>query len=94
MKHQGMAWPWLLGPFVLAHLRVYGDAGRAVSFLQPMATQLFEYGVGTIGELFEGETSFAPRGNVADARSVAEVLRAWCACHEAGLGAARAAANA
>ena len=84
--HQGTVWAWLLGPFVIAHLRVYRDAPRAVSFLEPMAHHLLAHGVGSISEVFDGEPPFAPRGAFAQAWSVSEILRAWRACHDAGLG--------
>jgi predicted glycogen debranching enzyme len=76
--HQGPAWGWLLGPFALAHFRVYGDREAALGFLAPMAHHLAAYGVGSIAEIFEGDPPFAPRGAIAQAWSVAETLRAWC----------------
>lgn len=75
--HQGTVWGWLLGPFVLAHLRVYGDRKRAQSFLEPLGAQISSYGLGTLGEIFDGDAPFAPRGCIAQAWTVAEVLRAW-----------------
>ncbi|MEX2491248.1 MAG: amylo-alpha-1,6-glucosidase [Nitrospirales bacterium] len=75
--HQGTVWGWLLGPFVLAHHRVYRDPGAALSYLEPMAHQLNDYGVGTLGEIFDGQPPHAPRGCIAQAWTVAEVLRAW-----------------
>jgi predicted glycogen debranching enzyme len=83
--HQGTVWGWLLGPFVLAHLRVYGDAARAFAFLEPMAHHLSAAGLGSVSEIFDGEAPFAPRGAFAQAWSVAEILRAWRACYDAGL---------
>jgi predicted glycogen debranching enzyme len=80
--HQGTVWGWLLGPFVLAHLRVYGDPARALSFLEPMARRLPTYGLGSLGEIFDGDAPFAPRGCIAQAWTVAEVLRAWLACRK------------
>jgi glycogen debranching enzyme len=62
---------------VLAHYRVYRDAGKALSFLEPMRHQLNGYGVGTLGEIFDGQPPFAPRGCIAQAWTVAETLRAW-----------------
>src|SRR5438552_1870275 len=47
--HQGTVWGWLLGPFALAHYRVYGDAEAARAFLLPMAHQPQDYGVGAPG---------------------------------------------
>jgi glycogen debranching enzyme len=75
-------WAWLLGEFALAHLRVYHDARQAASFLATMERQLKAYGLGTIGEIFEGDPPFAPRGCIAQAWSVGEILRAWVACQE------------
>lgn len=77
--HQGTVWGWLLGPFVLAHLRVYGDPARARSFLEPMADHLAARGLGTLGEIFDGDPPFRPGGCIAQAWTVAEVLRAWIA---------------
>ena len=75
--HQGTVWGWLIGPFVLAHRRVYGDAAAARSYLLPLLQHLNDHGVGSISEIFEGDAPFAPRGCTAQAWSVAEVLRAW-----------------
>jgi glycogen debranching enzyme len=76
--HQGTVWGWLLGTFALAHLRVYRDPGAAGSFLEPMARHLAAAGVGSLSEIFDGDPPFAPRGCIAQAWTVAEVLRAWC----------------
>jgi predicted glycogen debranching enzyme len=75
--HQGTVWAWLIGPFVTAHLRVYGDRQRARAFLQPLLRHLADHGVGSISEIFDGEPPFTPRGCIAQAWSVAELLRAW-----------------
>jgi predicted glycogen debranching enzyme len=75
--HQGTVWGWLLGPFVLAHLRLYNDPAGAASFLEPMAQQVKVYGIGSAGEIFDGDPPFTPRGCIAQAWTVAEVLRAW-----------------
>ena len=75
--HQGTVWGWLLGPFVLAHLRVYGDRKAAQSLLEPLGAQISSYGLGTLGEIFDGDAPFTPRGCIAQAWTVAEVLRAW-----------------
>ncbi len=76
--HQGTAWSWLLGPFALAHFRVYGDRAAALDLLTPMRHHLQDYGLGSIAEIFDGDPPFSPRGSIAQAWSVAEVLRAWC----------------
>jgi predicted glycogen debranching enzyme len=75
--HQGTVWGWLLGPFVLAHLRVYKDRQAAQSFLEPLGRQITSHGLGTLSEIFDGDAPFAPRGCIAQAWTVAEVLRAW-----------------
>jgi predicted glycogen debranching enzyme len=75
--HQGTVWPWLLGPFVEAHLRVYQDVAAARAFLVPMQGHLCRAGVGTISEIFAGDPPHAPDGCIAQAWSVAEVLRLW-----------------
>jgi predicted glycogen debranching enzyme len=75
--HQGTIWGWLLGPLALAHYRVHGDAGAARRLLLPMAHHLADGAVGTIGEIFDGDSPFRPRGCPAQAWSVAETLRAW-----------------
>jgi predicted glycogen debranching enzyme len=75
--HQGTVWGWLLGPFVLAHLRVYADRAAAMSFLEPLGKQIHSHGLGTLSEIFDGEAPFTPRGCIAQAWTVAEVLRAW-----------------
>jgi predicted glycogen debranching enzyme len=75
--HQGTVWGWLLGPFVTAHYRVYGDAALARSFLSAMEYHLSDACLGSISEIFDGDPPHTPRGCFAQAWSVAEVLRAW-----------------
>jgi glycogen debranching enzyme len=62
---------------VTAHLRVYADPEQARLFLRPLINHLADHGVGTISEIFDGDPPFTPRGCIAQAWSVAEVLRAW-----------------
>lgn len=80
--HQGTVWGWLIGPFALAHLRVYKNPRLAQDLLEPMADQLLAYGVGTLGEIFDGDPPMTPRGCIAQAWTVAEVLRAWTTLQE------------
>jgi predicted glycogen debranching enzyme len=75
--HQGTVWGWLLGPFALAHLRVYQDAGTAMSFLGPMFGHIRDAGLGTASEIFDGDAPFTPNGCIAQAWTVGETLRAW-----------------
>ncbi|MBN3910956.1 MAG: glycogen debranching enzyme N-terminal domain-containing protein [Nostoc sp. NMS1] len=77
--HQGTVWGWLLGPFVLAHLRVYKNPEQARQFLEPMANHLTAHGLGSLSEIFDGDAPMTPRGCIAQAWTVAEVLRAWFA---------------
>jgi predicted glycogen debranching enzyme len=75
--HQGTVWGWLLGPFALAHLRVYRDVAAAMSFLEPMFAHIQAAGLGTASEIFDGEPPFTPNGCIAQAWTVGETLRAW-----------------
>jgi predicted glycogen debranching enzyme len=75
--HQGTVWGWLLGPYALAHHRVYGDAAAARALLEPLVDHLGAHGVGSIAEIFDGAPPHLPRGCPAQAWSVAETLRAW-----------------
>ena len=74
--HQGTVWAWLIGPFIDAWLRVHPqDKKIARGFLEGFDAHLAEAGVGSISEIFDAETPFTPRGCIAQAWSVAEVLR-------------------
>jgi predicted glycogen debranching enzyme len=79
--HQGTVWAWLIGPFVDAWLRVHpADRDGARRSLSGFKNHLNEACVGSISEIFDAEAPFTPRGCVAQAWSVAEVLRAWLRC--------------
>jgi len=75
--HQGPVWAWLLGAYAEAHYRVYGDRAAALALLHPIEDHLRDAGLGTISEILEGDAPHLPRGCVAQAWSVAEVLRVW-----------------
>ncbi len=75
--HQGTVWGWLLGSYAIAHFRVYQDAAQARQLLEPMADHLCNHGIGSLSEIFDGDPPFTPRGCIAQAWTVAEVLRAW-----------------
>ena len=78
--HQGTVWAWLIGPFVDAWLRVHpADRAGARACLQGLAAHLHDFGVGSIAEIFDAEPPYTPRGCIAQAWSVAELLRAWMA---------------
>jgi predicted glycogen debranching enzyme len=74
--HQGTVWAWLIGPFIDAWLKVHPeDRAGARNFLEGFAAHLDEGCVGSINEIFDAESPFTPRGCIAQAWSVAEVLR-------------------
>ena len=75
--HQGTVWGWLLGPFALAHFRVYNDRTAALRFLEPLGCRISACGLGTLAEIFDGDPSYSPRGCVAQAWTVGEILRAY-----------------
>jgi predicted glycogen debranching enzyme len=80
--HQGTVWPWLLGPFIDAWRRAFpDDTGAAAQFLAAFEGHLDDGCVGSISEIFDAEPPYVPRGCVAQAWSVAEVLR--CAVYAA-----------
>jgi predicted glycogen debranching enzyme len=77
--HQGTVWPYLLGPFVTAWIKVFGKSARvkaqARSFLDGLETHLQEACIGQVSEIFDAEPPHHPRGCPAQAWSVAELLR-------------------
>ncbi|MCA1613852.1 MAG: glycogen debranching protein, partial [Acidobacteria bacterium] len=74
--HQGTVWAWLIGPFVDAWLKVYpADLAGARRLLEGFDAHLDDACVGSISEIFDAEPPYAARGCVAQAWSVAEVLR-------------------
>lgn len=79
--HQGTGWAWLIGPFITAFRRVhdYSSESKALAekFITPFKAHLFDHGVGTISEIFDGDPPHYPRGCCSQAWSVAEVLRAY-----------------
>ena len=80
--HQGTVWPWLMGPFLTAYQKVNGKSPKVQSHLRAhlalLLTHLWEGGLGTISEIFDGDMPHEPRGCIAQAWSVAEVLRVLC----------------
>jgi predicted glycogen debranching enzyme len=75
--HQGTVWGWLAGPFVDAWLKVHpDDTAMASRALDGIVAHLDDGCVGSISEVFDADPPFTPRGCIAQAWSVAEVLRA------------------
>ena len=80
--HQGTVWAWLLGPFIDAWLRVHpGEHAQARTFLGAFDAHLNEACIGSISEVFDATEPHAPRGCIAQAWSVAEILRCLIRVH-------------
>ena len=78
--HQGTVWPWLIGPFVEAWMRVRGNTAAArrearARFLRPLLLHLDDAGLGHVSEIADAETPFAPRGCPFQAWSLGELIR-------------------
>ena len=78
--HQGTVWGWLIGPYIDAWLKLHpGRTADARKLLGGFIEHLDDFGVGSIAEVFDATPPFAARGCIAQAWSVAEVLRCWAA---------------
>lgn len=79
--HNGTAWPWLLGAYVKAYRKVHNYSKESLedmrALLQNFDIHLETAGIGTISELFDGDYPYTPGGCIAQAWSVAEILRAY-----------------
>ncbi|MBS0011523.1 MAG: glycogen debranching enzyme family protein [Bacteroidales bacterium] len=75
--HQGTVWPWLIGPYAEACLRLYGERGlKQVSrIIRQFEDVMDEHGVSTISEVYDGDPPHMPGGAISQAWSVAEILR-------------------
>jgi predicted glycogen debranching enzyme len=78
--HQGTVWPWLMGPFVEAWVRVRGDTGEARAeahrrFVKPLRAHLEDAGLGHLSEIADAEAPYTPRGAPFQAWSLGELLR-------------------
>ncbi len=84
--HQGTVWPYLIGPFVESYLRV-NDFSReskeqAAEFIEPLMRHLTEDGgLGQVCEIFDGDAPHRPKGCIAQAWSVAELIRVYQLLH-------------
>lgn len=78
--HNGTAWPWLLGPYITAYLKVNDYSSESMSYarmlLKGLERHLDEAGVGTISEVFDGNPPHRPGGCISQSWSVAEITRA------------------
>jgi glycogen debranching enzyme len=76
--HQGTVWGWLIGPYVAAWLKLHpGETAKARALLHGLVAHLDEFGVGSVAEIFDATEPYTPRGCIAQAWSVAELLRCW-----------------
>ena len=77
--HQGTVWSWLLGPYITALVRIERKTGikRTKEIIKKMLPHLSDAGLGSISEIFEGQSPHPPRGAMAQAWSVAEILRSY-----------------
>jgi len=79
--HNGTVWPWLLGAYVKAYLKIHDHSNSSLenmrALLEGFDTHLEIAGIGTISEVFDGDSPHSPGGAIAQAWSVAEILRAY-----------------
>ena len=77
--HNGTVWPWLLGAYAKAAVKLGGEAGRrhAREVLEPLFNRLCDNCMGSINEIYDADEPHTPRGAVSQAWSVAEILRAY-----------------
>jgi predicted glycogen debranching enzyme len=77
--HNGTVWPWLIGPFLTAYQKVNGKSAKGQSHIRAhlalLLTHLWEAGLGTVSEIFDADMPHEPRGCIAQAWSVGEILR-------------------
>jgi predicted glycogen debranching enzyme len=82
--HQGTVWPWLLGPFGDACLRVSGNRNATIRFLlenmQPLLHDMAQAGLGHVPEIYDGDPPHVRRGCIAQAWSTGELLRILSVC--------------
>lgn len=75
--HQGTVWPWLLGAFADAYLKLHGNSGKAFieTIYQNFEKEMFENGIGTVSEVYDGDPPHTAGGAYSQAWNVAELLR-------------------
>jgi predicted glycogen debranching enzyme len=79
--HNGTAWPWLLGAYVRAYLKTQGYSNSSIEYMRDLIEgfdpHLEMAGIGGISEVFDGDYPHSPGGTIAQAWSIAEILRAY-----------------
>lgn len=75
--HQGSVWPWLFGHYAEAYLKIRKKSGihKMEWYLEQFEQTMYEHGIGTISEIFDGDPPHTPRGAISQAWSVGEILR-------------------
>lgn len=75
--HQGTIWPWLIGHYAEAYLKIHGKAGLShiEKLYRGFEEEMFEHGIGTLSEVFDGDPPYRAAGAISQAWSVAEVIR-------------------
>lgn len=75
--HQGTAWPWLLGAYAEAYLKIHGKSGLAEikKLVAGFEEEMIKHGIGTISELYNGDPPHKGKGAISQAWSVAEMRR-------------------
>ncbi|HSJ67984.1 MAG TPA: amylo-alpha-1,6-glucosidase [Anditalea sp.] len=75
--HQGTVWPWLLGHFAEGYIKIHGEEGRllAEQMINSFDSEMSQYGIGTVAELYDGDPPHKPKGAISQAWSVGELLR-------------------
>lgn len=81
--HNGTAWGWQFPVYCEAYAAAYGraSAGTALSLLSSVATLLESGCIGSLPEIFDGDSPHTQRGCLAQAWSVSEALRVWKKLH-------------
>ncbi|MDQ1274263.1 MAG: hypothetical protein QG591_2893 [Planctomycetota bacterium] len=79
--HQGTVWAWLIGPYISAFAKAYAGEKDTIKYIKRLLLtfheHVFEAGLGTISEIFDGDSPHIPRGCISQAWSVGEILRAY-----------------
>lgn len=80
--HNGTVWPWLLGPYLTAYLKIHNYSAKGKEeakekVVKTIMHSIKDYGIGTINEIYDGDYPYVPRGCISQAWSVAELTRAY-----------------
>jgi glycogen debranching enzyme len=77
--HNGTVWPWLIGPYITArtHLGLSPETYQVAQILNHFKQHLCDAGLGSVSEIFDGDAPHRPRGCIAQAWSVGELLRIY-----------------